>query len=79
MLSGTLPIEAMIHQVRILAFFSNISRLSDSSEKWLAEKSLDSHSWFVWAKKLCIKYGLPDSRDGSGKTTVETLMEVYRY
>ena len=78
MLSGTLPIEAMVHQVRMLAFFGNISRLSDSSEKWLPEKSLDSHSWFVGVKKLCIKYGLPDSR-GSGKNTVETLIEVHRY
>ena len=51
----------MVHQVRMLAFFCNISRLSDSSEKWLAEKSLDSHCWFVGVKKLCIKYGLPDS------------------
>ena len=37
LLSGTLPIEAMIHH-RVLTFFGNISRLSDSSiEKQLAE------------------------------------------
>ena len=65
LLSGTLPIEAMIHHL-VLTFFANISRLSDSSiekrlaERQLAVKSLDSHSWFVVLKKLCIRYGLPD-------------------
>ena len=60
--SGTLPIEAMIHHC-VLIFFGNISRLSDSSiekrlvERQLAVKSLDSHSWFVRLKKLCIRYG----------------------
>ena len=65
LLSGTLPIEAMIHH-RVLTFFGNIRRLSDSTiekrlaERQLAVKSLDSHSWFVRVKKLCIRYGLPD-------------------
>ena len=60
LLSGTLPIEAMIHN-RVLTFFGNVSRLSDSSiEKRLAVKSLDRHSWFIGVKKLCIRYGLPD-------------------
>ena len=40
LLSGTLLIEAMIHH-RVLTFFGNISRLSDSSiEKRLAERQL---------------------------------------
>ena len=65
LLSGTLPFEAMIHH-RVLTFFGNISRLSDSSiekrlaERQLAVKSLNSHSWFVVVKKLYIRYGLPD-------------------
>ena len=65
LLSGTLPIDAMIYH-RVLTFFGNISRLSDSStekrlaERQLAVKSLDSHSWFVVVKKLWIRYGLPD-------------------
>ena len=65
LLSGTLPIETMIHH-RVLTFFGNVSRLSDSSiekrlaERQLAVKSLDSHSWFIGVKKLCIRYGLPD-------------------
>lgn len=62
---GSLPIETMIHQ-RVLAFFANICRLSKSSvEKQLAVrqltvKTLDSHSWFVAVRKLCIVYGLSD-------------------
>ena len=39
-LSGTIPIEAMIHQ-RVLTFYGNISRLPDTSvEKRLAERQL---------------------------------------
>ena len=82
LLSGTLPIEAMIHH-RVLTFFGNVSRLSDSSiekrlaERQLAVKSLDSHSWFIGVKKLCIRYGLPDCTEILEKTTVETLMEGY--
>ena len=90
LLSGTLPIEAMIHQ-RVLTFFGNISRLSDSSiekrlaERQLAVKSLDSHSWFVGVKKLCIRYGLPDSTGilekprskHSLRSTVEAAINSY--
>ena len=65
-LSGTLPIEAMIHQ-RVLTFFGNISRLPESSVenqlavRQLAVKTLDSNSWFVAVRKLCIMYSLSDS------------------
>ena len=51
-LSGTLPIEAMIDQ-QALTFFVNISRLPELSvENQLAfhklkVKTLDSNSWFV--------------------------------
>lgn len=64
-LSGNLPVEAMIHQ-RVLNFFGNISRLPDSSverqlsARQLAVKTLASNSWFVAVRKLCIMYGLPD-------------------
>ena len=83
LLSGTLPIEAMIHH-RVLAFFGNISRLSESSiekrlaERQLAVKSLDRQSQLVcrgeevmhqiWATRLYRNFG---------KTTIETLMEGY--
>ena len=56
LLSGTLPIEAVIYH-RVMTFFGNISLLSDSSiekrlsERQLAVKSLVSHSWFVAVKK----------------------------
>ena len=49
LLSGTLPIQTMIHH-RVLTLFGYISRPSDSSiekrlaERQLAVKSLDSHS-----------------------------------
>ena len=72
-LSGTLPVEAMAHQ-RVLTFFENISRLPESSvEKQLAKqqlavRSLDSNSWFICVKKLCIMYGLPDCREILEKT-----------
>ena len=64
-LSGNLPIEAMIHQ-RVLNFFGNISRLPDStverqlSVRQLTVKTSDSNSWFIAVRKLCIMYGLPD-------------------
>ena len=67
-LSGTLPIEAMIHQ-RVLTFFGNISRLPELSVenqlavRQLAVKTLDSNSWFVAVRKLCIMYGLSDCVD----------------
>ena len=64
-LSGSLPVEAMIHQ-RVLNFFGNICRLAQSSVekqlavRQLAVKKLDSNSWFVAVRKLYIMYGLPD-------------------
>ena len=90
LLSETLPIEAMIHH-RMLTFFGNICRLSNSSigkrlaERQLALKSLDSHSWFVGVKKLCIRYGLPDCTNffekpqskHSWKSTVEAAINSY--
>ena len=49
LLSGTLPIEAMVHKC-ILTFFGNISRLPDSSvEKRLAERQLAVKSLEVTA------------------------------
>ena len=71
-LSGTLPIEAMNHQ-RVVTFFGNISRLPELSvENQLAVrklkvKTLDSNSWFVAVKKICIMYGLSDCVDFLGK------------
>ena len=90
LLSGTPPIEAMIHH-RVLTFFGNISRLSDYSiekrlaERLLAVKSLDSHSWFIGVKKLCIRYGLPDCTEilekprskHSWKNTFEAAINSY--
>ena len=67
-LSGTLPIEAMIHQ-RVLTFFGNISRLPESSVenqlavRQLAVMTLDSSSCFVAVRKLCTMYGLSDYVD----------------
>ena len=63
-LSGTVPIEAVIHK-RALTLFGNICRLDDASiERQLAHrqfavKGYDSNSWFVAAKKLLVKYDLP--------------------
>ena len=60
--------QAMIHQ-RVLTFFGKISRLPESSVEnqladcQLAVKTLDSNSWFVAVRKLCIMYGLSDCVD----------------
>ncbi|MCG8046395.1 MAG: reverse transcriptase domain-containing protein, partial [Candidatus Thiodiazotropha endolucinida] len=65
LLSGALPVEALLHK-RMLSLFGNISRLSDGSiERRLAKrqlelKSFNSHSWFIAVKKVLIKYDLPD-------------------
>ena len=89
-LSGNLPVEATIHQ-RVLNFFGNISRLPDStverqlSVRQLAVKTLDSNSWFVAVRKLCIMYGLPDCVEilenpptkASWKTTVHRAICGY--
>ena len=89
-LSGSLPIEAMIHQ-RVLNLFGNTSRLPDStverqlSVRQLAVKTLDSNSWFIAVRKLCIMYGLPDCVEildnpptkASWKTTVHRAICGY--
>lgn len=65
MMSGLLPLEAEIH-IKVLTMFGNITRAHKNSTEWkLAErqlhiKSLDSNSWFMEIKKLCIKYELED-------------------
>ena len=64
-LTGTIPIEGVIHK-RALSLFGNVCRLGENStERQLATrqltvKSLSSHSWFITIKKLLVKYGLPD-------------------
>ena len=56
-LTGILPVEAMVHK-RILALFGSICRLNeDSVEKRLCRrqisvKSYSSHSWFIIVKEL---------------------------
>ena len=63
LLSGALPIGALIHK-RILSLFGNITRLSSESiEMRLAKRQLEiktfkSHSWFIAVKKILIKYEL---------------------
>ena len=63
-LSGVLPVEALIHK-RILSLFGNITRLpSESIEVRLAKRQLEiktfkSNSWFIAVKKILIKYDLP--------------------
>lgn len=65
MISGFLPIEAVIHK-RVLTLFNNVCLQSEHSiEKRLARrqlsvKTLDSNSWFVHVRKLLLKYSLPD-------------------
>lgn len=64
-LSGLLPMEAMIH-LKCLTLFGNITRSSRNSIEWrLAErqllgKSTDSKSWFIEIKKICLKYDIHD-------------------
>jgi len=65
MISGLLPLEAEIH-IKALTMFGNITRAHENSTEWkIAErqlhiKSLDSNSWFIEIKKLCMKYELED-------------------
>ena len=90
LVSGTLPIEAMIHH-RVLTFFGNISRLSDSSiEKRLAERQqavkiirqsqLVHHGeevmHQVWATKLYRNFGKTRSKH-PWKSTVEAAINSY--
>ena len=65
MLSGTIPMEGVIHK-KMLSLFGNITRLADNSvekrlaTKQLESKSFNSHSWFIVIKKLLILYELPE-------------------
>ena len=67
-LSGTIPIEGVIHK-RAVTLFGNICRLDDSSiEKQLAQrqfavKAHNSSSWFLAIKKILVKYDLPGCWD----------------
>ena len=67
-LSGTLPIETVIHK-RVLTFFGNICRLPKTSiehqlaVRQLSIKSFSSHRWFVVVKEIFLKYSLPDPYD----------------
>ena len=67
-LSGFLPIEATIHK-KILTLFNNVCLQPESSvEKRLARRQLavkthSSVSWFITAKKLLLRYDLPDPDD----------------
>ena len=62
-LTGTIPIETVVHK-RALTLFGSICRLGDDSvEKQLARrqlsiKSFSSHSWYIAIRKLLIKYDL---------------------
>ncbi|MEW8547264.1 MAG: hypothetical protein AB2693_27460, partial [Candidatus Thiodiazotropha sp.] len=64
-LSGAIPVEAVIHK-RALTFYGSICRLDESTiEKTLARrqlcvKSYAGNSWFVEIRRLCVKYGLAD-------------------
>jgi hypothetical protein len=66
MILGLLPLEAEIH-IKVFTMFGNITRAHKNSTEWkLAErqlhtKILESNSWFMEIKKVCIKYELGDS------------------
>ena len=63
-LTGTTPIEAVIHK-RALTLYGSICRLEENSvEKQLARRQLSikgfsSNSWYIAIRKLLIKYDLP--------------------
>ena len=67
-LSGTMPVEATIHN-RALTFFGNICRLPETTMehrlavRQLSMKSFTSHSWFIAMKEIFIKCNLPDPYD----------------
>ena len=81
--SGTQPVETTIHQ-RALTFFGSIARLLESSvekqpaSRQLADKTMNSYSWFIAVKKLCVMYGLPDCvkilENSPTKTTWRTIV-----
>ena len=64
-ISGTLPIEGIVHK-RVLTFYGNICRLPKTSVehqlavRQLSVKPYDSHSWFIAVKEIFMKYDLPD-------------------
>jgi hypothetical protein len=90
MISGLLPLEAEIH-TKVFTMFGNITRAHKNSTEWkLAErqlhiKSLDSNSWFMEIKKLCIKYELEDPihyvQNHLSKTKWKSLITsaIYKY
>ena len=64
-LSGAIPLEAVIHS-RALTLFGSICRLDESTvEKRLARRQLSvkscaGNSWFVDIRRLCVRYSLAD-------------------
>ena len=64
-LSGAIPLEAVIHS-RALTLFGSICRLDKSTiEKRLARRQLSvkscaGNSWFVNIRRLCVRYSLSD-------------------
>lgn len=90
LISGLLPIEAEIH-LKILTMFGNITRANKKSSEWrLAErqlqiKSMDSNSWFIDMKKICIKYDLENPLSllynelSKGKWKKMTITAVHKY
>ena len=62
-LTGTLPVEAVLHK-QVLTLFGKICRLPQTSiERQLADRqSYGSHSWFIAVKEIFIKYNLQDPR-----------------
>ena len=89
-LSGLVPVEALIH-VRALSLFGNIALLDDSSvEKRLAYRQLTIHgqsgkSWFSSIAIILLKYGLPNPMDilkdsfTKPQWKVKTTKAVYSY
>ena len=64
-LTGTIPVEGVIHK-RALSLFGNVCRQEKNSTeqrvatRQLTVKSSTSNSWFIAIKKLLVKYGLPE-------------------
>ena len=64
-LSGAVPVEAVIHK-KALMLFGSVCRLDeDSVEKRIARrqlciKSFNSNSWFITVRKLFFKYDIAD-------------------
>lgn len=66
-LSGAIPIEAVVHK-RALSLFGNICRLGETAvekqlaRRQLAVKSIDSNSWYIAIRRFLIKYSLPEGQ-----------------